>query len=104
MQIEVAVTSYVKVDIDKALDHMIPWDYHVMTGVWVDKYYLGEPDDIIMEVSQESVGTDNSLNYTPLFYLECADLPKNANRQTVQEYISKNKHRAIDYQKVWRYQ
>jgi len=103
MKIEVAVTTYEMVEIDVALNHMIPWAYHIMTGNWVEKHYLGEKDDVIMEVSQESIGTDNSICHTPLFYLECTDLPQDAKRHTVKEYIFKNKDRAIDYQKIWKY-
>lgn len=103
MQIEVAVTAYKMVDVEVALDCMIPWCFEIVTGYWAEEYYLAEKDDVFLEVSQESLGSDNSLNTSALFFLECHDLKKNPNRRDVYQYIVNNKDRIIDYEKVSEY-
>lgn len=103
MQIEVAVTTYKRVDVEVAMGGMIPWCWEVVTGTWAQANYLAEADDVFLEVSQESIGSDNSINLNTLFLLECADLKKNPTRQDVRDYVANNKARIIDYEKIWEY-
>jgi len=53
MEVEIAVTQYIKVSVLEALERgRISWDYNVVSGIWAERYYLAERDDVFLEVSQ----------------------------------------------------
>lgn len=102
MQIEIAVVKYEMIDVSEALGR-IPWCWDIVTGTWAQMHYLAEHDDVFLEVSQESVGTDNSINLNTLFLLECSELKSNPRRQDVEQFIIANKHRIVEYEKIWEF-
>lgn len=105
MEVEIAVTQYVKVSIQEALElGRISWDYSVVSGIWAERYYLAERDDVFLEVSQEMLCSDGSLHNHTLFYLECADIIAGNNKNIVLQYILENVDRIIPYEEVCDYE
>jgi len=105
MEVEIAVTQYIKVSVLEALERgRISWDYNVVSGIWAERYYLAERDDVFLEVSQEILCSDGSLHNHTLFYLECSDVSAGNNKDIVLKYILENVDRIIPYEEVCDYE
>jgi len=105
MEVEIAVTHYIKVSVLEALERgRISWDYNVVSGIWAERYYLAERDDVFLEVSQEILCSDGSLHNQTLFYLECSDVSAGNNKDIVLKYILQNVDRIIPYEEVCDYE
>lgn len=104
MKIEIAVTTYEMVDVIEALTgHIISWDWSIVRSSWAEDYYLAEADDIILEVAQESIGSDGSLNQRALFYLEASTLCDSPKKADIVAYVKEHKERIIPHEEIWMY-
>lgn len=108
MEVEIAVTSYVKVPLEEALMRgRMSWDYEVVTGIWAERYYLAEKDDIFLSVSQEMLLSDGSIHNHTLFYLECSAITDGITgvcKSVVLAHIRANLDKVISYEEISDYE
>ncbi len=108
MEVEIAVTKYVRVSLEEALQSgKMSWDYNVVTGIWAERYYLAERDDIFLEVSQEMLLSDGSIHNHTLFYLECSAITDGITgigKSEVLSYIRSNIDKVIPYEEISDYE
>ncbi len=107
MEVEIAVTHYVKVPLEDALRGRMSWDYEVVTGTWAERYYLAEKDDVFLSVSQEMLLSDGSIHNHTLFYLECSAITDGITgigKSEVLAHVRANLDKVIPYEEISDYE
>lgn len=100
MMVEIARTTYEKVDIIDALKGMISWAFDIHTGAFAEEYFLAEADDVFIALMQQILNSNGDLELRTLAYLECSQLGDNPRRHEVLAFVKANESRLIDYEDV----